>query len=298
MEAVFDYIGAMTGLNESIQIKLLISLSLLGVSFVTKKIVFYVLHKRLGDVKKRYVAQKTASYILAALVVIVLINVWFRGFTGFQTYLGLLSAGIAISLKDPLTNLAAWFFILARKPFKVGDRIEIGGNKGDVIDVRVFQFLMLEVGNRINAEQSTGRILYVPNSHIFTQVSANYTTGFPFIWNEIAVLITFESDWRQAKVLLMQAAQTYFAPIRAEAERTVNNASKLYLIAYRELNPAVYTSVKDSGVQLTLRFLCETRQKRKSEEILWEAILDAFDKEEHIDLAYPTLRYINDPLQV
>lgn len=111
----------------------------------------------------------------------------------------MLSAGIAIALKDPITDLAGWVFILWWKPFEVGDRIQLEDNAGDVIVIRIFQFTIIEIGNWVDADQSMGSILHIPNSKVFLEVLANYSIGFNYIWHEIGVLVTFESDWQKAK---------------------------------------------------------------------------------------------------
>src|SRR3989441_12617332 len=120
--------------------------------------------------------------------------------TGVQTC-ALPISGLAIALKDPVTNLAGWIFIVWRRPFEVSDRVEIGGHKGDVIDIRLLQFTLNEIGNWVNADQSSGRIIHIPNGKVFTEPVANYDKGFKYIWNEVPVLVTFESDWRQAKAI-------------------------------------------------------------------------------------------------
>ena len=93
--------------------------------------------------------------------------------------------------------MAGWLFIVGKRPFTVGDRIEVDGSAGDVIDVSLFQFTMLEIGNWVDADQSTGRIIHVPNRFAFNKSLANFTQSFGFIWNEANVLITFESDWER-----------------------------------------------------------------------------------------------------
>src|SRR5690606_30758114 len=107
-----------------------------------------------------------------------------------------------IALRDPLMCVAGWLFLLVRRPYSVGDRIEIQGQIGDVIDIRMFQTYMLEVGGWLQGEQATGRISMVPNSIVFSSSVANYTQGFDFIWDEMVVRLSFESDWRRAKTLL------------------------------------------------------------------------------------------------
>jgi small-conductance mechanosensitive channel len=121
--------------------------------------------------------------------------IWVEELLSLSTFLGLVSAGLAIALREPLINLMGWAFIVWRRPFEMGDRIEIGGQAGDVIDMRVFQFTLLEIGNWVDADQSTGRAIHVPNGKVFSESLANYSKGLAYIWNEIPVRVTFESDW-------------------------------------------------------------------------------------------------------
>jgi small-conductance mechanosensitive channel len=97
-----------------------------------------------------------------------------------------------------LANLAGWVFIVWRHPFRVGDRVQIGEHAGDVVDLRIFQFSLMEIRNWVEADQSTGKIIHIPNGIIFTSPLANYTHGFNYLWNEIPITITFESDWEKA----------------------------------------------------------------------------------------------------
>jgi len=221
--------------------------------------------------------------------------VWIEGMGSAATYLGLVSAGIAIALKDPITNIVAWGFILWRKPFEVGDRIEIGEHAGDVVDQRIFLFSMMEIGNWVDADQSTGRILHIPNGMIFTQAVANFTHGPKFIWNEVPVLITFESDWEKAKGLLQEIGDAHDISQEGNAAEEFEAATQKYLLKYDKLTPSVYTNVLDSGVLLTIRYLCRPRHRRSSAQVLWEDILRAFAKHPDIDLAYPTTRFYSLP---
>ena len=209
------------------------------------------------------------------------------------TFLGLLSAGLAIAFKDPIVNLAGWLFVMIRKPFIVGDRIQIGNVKGDVIDIRIFQFTVLEIGNWVDAEQSTGRIIHIPNGKVFSETQANYSTGFDFIWDEMPILITFESDWKKAKEILSNVVTKKTMHLSPGAERQIKEAAKRFLIFYNTLTPVVYTSVKDSGVELTMRFLCEPRSRRDLEQAIWEEVLKEFSLCKDIDFAYPTQRFYN-----
>jgi small-conductance mechanosensitive channel len=214
--------------------------------------------------------------------------------------LGLASAGLAIAMHDTIANLAGWLYIMSVKPFKVGDRIEVDNMIGDVIDLRILQFSMVECGNWVDADQSTGRIIHIPNSKAITGAIANYEIGFKYIWNEVPVLITFESDWKKAKDILNKVSDDNVLHLSQGAQQQIRKAAKKYLIFYDKLTPIVYTTVKESGVLLTLRYLVSPRLRRNSEHQIWEAILDAFDKEgKNIQLAYPTRRtYMSDQYQI
>lgn len=245
------------------------------------------------DVKVQYNLRKTISYSLFAIGLFIIGRIWFKGFQTFSTYLGLVSAGLAIALQVPLVNLAGWAFILSRKPFGVGDRIQIGDYKGDVIDQRIFMFTLMEIGNWVDADQSTGRVIHIPNGKIFNEMLANYSRGFQFLWHEVPVLVTFESNWRKAKDILLKIAQKHAEELSASAERKVRQAAKKFMIFYSKLTPTVYTTVRDSGVLLTIRVLCEPRTRRGTEQAIWEDILDNFAECNDIDFAYPTQRFYN-----
>lgn len=261
-------------------------------------VAFWLIHRlvlavllRNREVQVQYRIRKTVTYIVYPLAFVVIGNIWFPGFQAVSTYLGLLSAGLAIALQTPLVNLAGWAFILWRHPLKVGDRIQIGNDRGDVIDQRIFMFSLMEIGNWVDADQSTGRVIHIPNGKIFTEVLANYSQGFHYIWNEIPVLVTFESDWRKAKQLLDEIAQGHGASLSESAASKLREAAKKFMIFYKKLTPMVYTTVKDCGVMLTIRYLCDPRKRRGSEQELWESILDAFAAHDDIDFAYPTQRF-------
>ena len=266
--------------------------SILAIVFfwLVRRIILIVL-LRGRDVQVQYRIRKTVAYITYPLAFLVIGRIWFAGFQAVSTYLGLLSAGLAIALQAPLVNLAGWAFILWRQPLKVGDRIQLGDDRGDVIDQRIFMFSLMEIGNWVDSDQSTGRVIHIPNGKIFTDVLANYSQGFQYIWNEIPVLVTFESDWRKAKQLLDEIAQRHGTSLSDSAARKLREAAKKFMIFYSKLTPVVYTTVKDCGVMLTIRYLCEPRKRRGSEQEIWEDILDAFAAHDDIDFAYPTQRY-------
>lgn len=233
--------------------------------------------------------RKVVQYLTVVLGFILIGRIWLSGVDTLVTYFGLLSAGLAIALQDPIVSLVGWIFIVWRRPFVVSDRIQVGEIMGDVIDIRLFAFSLLEVGSRIDAEQSTGRIIHIPNGSVFKEPLINTHQGYPFIWNEIPVMVTFESDWEKAKSILNNIIHE-LAPDVSEGIQKYEKRADRFVISYGNVEPTVYTSVADSGVILTMRYLVDPRRVRGSEQGIWEAILRAFALHWDIDFAYPTQR--------
>jgi len=248
--------------------------------------------QRVTDPKRRYNLQRNSAYFTFFLAFITIVFIWLENASQIATYLGLVSAGLAVALREPLVNLISWTYIIWKRPFNIGDRVQIGSNAGDVIDIDPFQIVLMEIGNWVHADQSTGRIIHVPNSKVLMEPLANYTEEFNFIWNEIDVTITFESDWQKAKKLLQSIADKSSAPVEETEPEILDSERHKYYYFYTHLSPTIYTSIQESGVNLTIRYLCKPRNRRNSEQIIWEEVLRSFDQHTDIQLAYPTLRNI------
>lgn len=260
---------------------------------IIRRIILSIVWNRTHDARLRYRWQKGIAYVTSPLAILVIGRIWFAGFQSIATFLGLVSAGIAIALKDILVNLAGWIFLVWRRPFSVGDRVQIGTHAGDVIDVRLFQFTLNEIGNWVQADQSTGRILHIPNGKVLTEVIANYSEGFEYIWNEIPVTVTMESNWEKAKQLLLDIVTQDSADIVKAAEESVRETTRKFMIFYTNLTPTVYTDLAESGIRLTMRYLVQPRKRRVTEQKIWEDILRAFAQHDDIDFAYVTRRSFN-----
>jgi len=291
MKKLSEFITEHSGLSVQTQSEIFFTLIIILLLSVIRFAILRIVWRQTRDVKIRYQWKRTLSFIVPFVTIVLIGAVWLPAFEQFGAFLGLFTAGLAIALKDPLTNLAGWFFIVARKPFAVGDRIQIGENTGDIIDIRLFQFTMLEIGNWVDADQSTGRIIHLPNGKVFMEPQANFSSGFEYIWNEIKVNLTFESDWEKAKTILEDIINEHSKHVAIKAEKEIMEASKNYMIYYKHLTPIVYTAVKEFGVRLTVRYLCNPRQRRGSENEIWQKILSNFSAEKEIHFAYPTTRF-------
>lgn len=279
------------GLNPSLQGQLLRSVLLVALLWLLYWLVVRFGLTRIDELSIRYRTQKILNYVVFTLGFLLVGRIWFVGVASLATFLGLLSAGLAISLKDPIVSFVAWLFILWRRPFEVGDRIQIGQHAGDVIDQRIFQFTLMEIGNWVDADQTTGRVIHIPNANVFSEPQANYSKGTRYIWNELPVLVTYESDWQAAKQILQQIVNKAAHRLSESARQDLRIASRQFMMHNVDFEPRVYTSVQDSGVLLTLRYLCEPQKRRSSAEAIWEDVLRAFADHDNIDFAYPTVRY-------
>ncbi len=274
----------------SIQAKIMATVLAIVLIVILRRSVINLFVVRLEDAKVRYNWKRVTSYTASFFALIIIGQIWLDGIGSIVTYLGLVSAGIAIALKDPITNITGWVFILWGRPLDVGDRIQLGKHAGDVIDVNIFNFTVMEIGNWVDADQNTGRLIHIPNGKIFTETLANSGKGFEYIFNEIPILITFESDWKKAKNILQDIVNNIGDKSSKAAEKQIKQASKKFLIEKQNVDSIVYTKVADSGVLLTIRYLCIPKDRRETEHNIWEQILKEFEKHQNINLAYPTIR--------
>ena len=293
MEAFLDLFAELFVSNNTseLQRRLIATLVVLVLLWIVNRLLQRWIAGRVDEEDRQYRWQKVATYTYYAVTLIALGVIWFEGLTGLFAFLGLVAAGLVIALNAPVSNLAGWAFILWRQPFVVGDRIEVDEVSGDVVDISLFNFSLLEIGNWVDADQPTGRLISVPNGKVFTDKIANATLGFTYLWNEVAVLITFESDWKKAKGILAEIAEKHGQEVPQKAQEEFHRSAAKFKYGQVTLEPQVYTNVLDSGVNLTIRYICETRAMRTSADEIWEDILEAFALHDDIDLAYPTTRF-------
>lgn len=297
MQRIIDWLREVLQSSNDLEPRTLATVAVILVFLLLRYVALRIVYRSTEDTRTLYQWRKTITYTTFLLAFLAVGRIWIRGFESVSTFLGLLSAGLAIALRDPIVNLAGWLFIIWRRPFDVGDRIQMGEHRGDVIDVRIFQFTLMEIGNWVEADQSTGRVIHIPNGKVFQDTQANYSKGFQHIWNEIPVLVTFESNWQKAKSILTDIATKDAERLSQAAEERIRVAARKFMIFYTHLSPVVYTSIADSGVLLTVRYLCEPRRRRSTEEQIAEDILEQFAECDDIDFAYPTYRFYDNPAE-
>lgn len=230
------------------------------------------------------------NYGAGVLVVLVLAKIWFEGISGLATYLGLVSAGLAVSLKDPVANLVGWLVIVLRHPFAIGDRVEIAGQRGDVLSIRLFVTKLREVGKGAGAEQPTGRVVSIPNSALFTQPYTTYVLSDAYIWTEIPFTVAFESDLLEAQAILLQTVADHGPRLDADTRQEIEQAASDHFMETGDPSPTLWTSLAPEGVVLTLRFMCPARELRRWTSVVTLEGCRAISASSAVRLAYPTTR--------
>jgi small-conductance mechanosensitive channel len=264
------------------------------INYLLMLAVIRFINARVKDIRARYIIRKNVVYLVSLTVIVIVFFIWVQNLNSITIFLGVASAGLALALQEVILCIAGWLLLLIRRPYEPGDRIEIDGIKGDVIDIRLFQTSLLEIGNWVAADQSTGRIVNIPNSFVFKTQNFNYSRGFEFIWNEIPILVTFESDWQKGRAIILAHAQKLAEGMEEEVRRKIDVMRNRYMIYYGKLTPIVYVNIKDSGVELTLRYLTEAKRRRFTQDKLCQAILEDFGKEPDVNFAYPTYRIVKE----
>ncbi|NIS75834.1 MAG: mechanosensitive ion channel [Deltaproteobacteria bacterium] len=294
--SILKYISNQIGIDADILNRVIVTILIFLTYLFLRRVLNALLIDRTQDSQVRYLATKLTNYVLSFLVLVIIGSIWLRG-TGLLAYVGILSAGLAIALQDLVVNFAGWLFILFRRPFALGNRIEIGKHMGDVIDVRMFMFSLMEVGVWTGGDQSTGRVIHIPNGWIFKQSITNYNEAFNYIWNELSLTITFESNWEKAKEILTYIVNEFSEETMETFHQELRNASRKYMIFFRHIYPSVWTQITDYGVTFYLRYICEPTKRRETDSHLWEMVLSAFSEHHDIDYAYPTTRFFDNKIE-
>lgn len=242
----------------------------------------------IDEPSRRYHTSKLIGRLGGLLTVVTLLVIWSFDVGTVLGVLTVIGAGVAISLREAFLSAVGWLNIVARNPFRQGDRIEIGGVRGDVVDIRLLHSTLMEIGGWVDADQSTGRLVHIPNAWIYQHPVYNYTHGFNFIWNELPFTVTFRSDWEAAREIILSLAEESASIVAQQAKQEIRQLSREYLVHYSILTPFVYVDATERGIRLTLRYLCEVRKRRGTTHALTMGILRRFAEHGRIEMAYPT----------
>ena len=224
---------------------------------------------------------------VALLIVIFIVSIWFDDPARLATGLGLLSAGLAFALQKLVTAIAGYFVILRGETFNVGDRITMGGVRGDVIALSFTQTTIMEMGQPpavqnadpaqwVKSRQYTGRVVTVSNARVFDEPIYNYTREFPFIWEELSVPVPYDADRARAEAILLDTARRHTAQAAQMGEAALAEMEKRYFTRAAELEPSVYYRLTDNWLELTVRFVSPTHAVRAVKDAMSREVLRGF----------------------
>lgn len=270
--------------------KLLAFLLLAGVVYSLAYFARRQIRTSIEDVNRRHTLTKGVNHVallLLGLAAVALFADWFRG---FGTVIGLALAGIAVALQDVLRSAVGWLYISGRSGVQVGSRVEVQGVMGDVIDVGLLKTTLLEVGNLVFGEQSTGRLVTVPNSAMLSANVFLNTSLNSFVWQEARFVVTFESDWEAAESAVRKILDEHHAQAVEQLESGYRALERRYAFRAGTLTPIVYLSATEHGVEVTARFLTHVRRRRGSVDAVTRRVLRAFAADPSITFAYPAYR--------
>lgn len=231
--------------------------------------------RKLPDTTTRYKSQKGVEIIGYVLIIFLSLTYFTGNITDFTIAIGLLSAGVAITLQELILSIAGSLYIFFVKVYEPGDRIEINGIKGDVIDIDSIYTSMMEIGEWVSSDNYSGRIVKLSNAFVFKGPIYNFSQDFPFIWDEFNLPIHYKSDITLAKELITQVAQDVLSEyVNASREHWQTVVSKYY-IEDAVVEPTLAITLTDNWVQFNLRYIVDYKKRRLTKHELQERIQQA-----------------------
>ncbi len=280
-EAASNFVNAAsTNLSELFPFFLVVIFILL-VLFLFYKILSLIIFRALKVVaaeKDQQLFMSIWSFLYYFIAFSFLFLAFSGSFTGLGIGIGLFTAALGWALQKPITGIAAWLLIIFRKPFKIGDRVIIGGKKGDIVDLNLFYIVLNEVGGggTLEGEERSQRRILIPNYKVFDEDIVNYSLVSNLVLDSVEVLITYESNLKQAKKILLDTAESI-------TQKFIFNT---------QTTPYVRASFKDSGVLLSLKYLVTVELKSQIKSMITEEIFEKINKRKDVEIAYPHLEVV------
>jgi small-conductance mechanosensitive channel len=208
---------------------------------------------------------------------------------------GLVGAGIAVALQDFFKNFVGGIAIFLTKMYSVGDRIEIETNYGDVIDIGILYTTLLELRRWIAGDQATGGLTVIPNGVVLSKPLYNYTKDNTFIWDEMEIPVTYDSDWNQAIEKMIHIVKVETKQMITQAEQELSTLRQKYYLSERDVEPAVFVRLTDNWIVLRLRYITDVRQRRATSNRISQKVLQELERIENIKIASETLDIVGFP---
>jgi small-conductance mechanosensitive channel len=262
-----------------------------GISFIRR-----LLKKNLPDTDVRYKSQKAVEILGYVLIILLTVSYFTGNIKDFTLAIGLLTAGITITLQELILSIAGSFYIFFVKVYNPGDRIEINGIKGDVIDIDSIYTTLMEIGQWVSSDNYSGRIVKLSNSFVFKGPIYNYSRDFPFIWDEFNIPIRYGSDVELAKSIVIKIASEVLSDFVSESLSNWQNVVSKYYIEDAQVEPTLAISMTDNWIQFNLRYIVDYKKRRFTKHTLNEKIGKAIQETNgKVQLASATFEIVKIP---
>jgi len=245
--------------------------------------------RRIQDQKTRYTARKVLSIISIVVILVATLRIWITDTSSLIVSYGIIGAALAFAVQDVFKNFVGGILIIASGYFRVGDRISIGDHVGDVMDIGIMNTTMMEIRGWVKGDQPSGRLVVVPNAQVINHVFFNYTRDHSFVWDEISIPLTYESDWRKARDIILSILKRETDTMTEQAEIEIERIGEKYFLPRKVVEPSIYLSLTDNWILLEARYVADTRTRRILRSRLSELILAALETEETITVASETM---------
>ena len=245
-----------------------------------------VISRRIKDTGVRYKSRKVIT-ILGYIAGIFLLGIVFQEKLGGLTVaLGVAGAGIAFALQEVIVSVAGWFAINFSQFYKTGDRVQLGGIKGDVIDIGILRTTIMEVGEWVKGDNYNGRVVRIANSFVFKDPVFNYSGDFPFLWDEITVPIKYGSDYKKARHLIETIAREVVGEYATHAAQAWKELVNRFLIENARVEPMVTMTADENWMTFTLRYVVDYKKRRVTKDLLFSKIIEEIqDSKEKMTIA-------------
>jgi small-conductance mechanosensitive channel len=244
-----------------------------------------------------FLARRLGRYAVALLVAVVAAFYLIEDLTLLATTLGLVSAAVVISLQDMCAAFFGWFAIMLGRKFTIGDRLEIDGVRGDVLDIQILRTTLVEVNNWLGVDQPTGRVLFIPNNFIFKTKVFNFSHGHPYIWGKIEVTVTYGTPTASAMSLFSKVLEEETREEFTAARNAAAVMERRYGVEDADYRPKIYTRIADSGVLFSLIYVSHYRSSSSTRNRINRRLIAELETHKHIQLAYNTLQVLSSATQ-
>ncbi|MEN6584204.1 MAG: mechanosensitive ion channel family protein [Armatimonadota bacterium] len=248
--------------------------------YLAVRVLRLVLNRYVDDPGTRYHARKLITLGAYFLAIVLVLIVFRRRLSGLAVFLGVAGAGVAVALREVILSIAGWLAITVGGLYRAGDRIEIAGQRGDVIDISILRTTLMEIGEWVNADLYNGRIVRITNSFVFQQPVFNYSGAFPFVWDEFTLPIRYGSDRKLAREIMMKVATEVVAEYTAGAAENWMDMLRRYRVENARVEPMVTLAANDNWIEYTVRYVVDYKKRRTTKDLIFSRILDEIDRTE------------------